>query len=98
MRQVVRKNISVQQHLIKYVYIKQQQRRQLHRSYVRGPNGEREKQQHHGKRGDDCRVTVAEREAGFEVRFEMGLVSAANEPVASSNRPQQNEKYRKTLN
>ena len=64
--------------IIKYVCIKQQQR-----SSVCGPGGEGEKQQHHGKSGEHCRVLVAERDTQVEIRFDMGLLSAASEPVAS---------------
>ena len=67
--------------IIKYVCIKQQQRWQQKRSSVCGPGGEGEKQQHHGKSGDYCRVPVAERDAQVEIRFEMGLLSAASEPL-----------------
>lgn len=70
--------------IIKYVCIKQQQLwQQQQRSSVCGPGGEGEKQQHHGKSGEHCRVPVAERDTQVEIRFDMGLVSAASEPVAS---------------
>lgn len=42
--------------------------------------GEGEKQQHYGKSDDHCWVPVAERETEVEIRFEMGLLSAASEP------------------
>ena len=71
--------------IIKHVCIKQQQRWQQQRSSVYGPGGEGEKQQHHGKSGERCRVPVAERDTQVEIRFEMGLLSAASEPVASVN-------------
>ena len=66
------------------MYTKHQPRRQQQRSSVRwqqrssvrGLGGEIEKQQHHGKSGDDFGVTVAKQEVGVEVRFEMDLVSA----------------------
>lgn len=70
--------------IIKYVCIKQQQLwQQQQRSSVCGPGGEGEKQQHHGKSGEHCRVPVAERDTQVEIRFDMGLLSAVSEPVAS---------------
>ena len=42
--------------------------------------GEGEKQQQYGKSDDHCWVPVAERETEIEIRFEMGLLSAASEP------------------
>jgi len=37
-----------------------------------GPGGEGEKQQHHGKSGEHCRVPVAERDTQVEIRFDIG--------------------------
>jgi hypothetical protein len=69
--------------IINCVYIKQQQRWQQQRSSVCGPGGEGEKQKHHDKSSEHCRVPVAERDTQVEIRFDMGLPSAASEPVAS---------------
>jgi hypothetical protein len=58
--------------IINCVYIKQQQRWQQQRSSVCGPGGEGEKQKHHDKSSEHCRVPVAERDTQVEIRFDIG--------------------------